>query len=87
MHGSLLCLSCCRSSESACYCFARALFILCLDNLEFNKKVIKYHQEFKDDDDDVNTYNNYNDKYNTLDEAKDFVTNYYESKFTKFNIY
>lgn len=85
MHGSLLCLSCCRSSESACYCFARALFILCLDNLEFNKKVIKYHQEFKDDD--VNTYNNYNDKYNTLDEAKDFVTNYYESKFTKFNIY
>ena len=32
-------------------------------------------------------YEYYKDRFDTLDEAKDFVTNYYENKFTKFNIY
>jgi hypothetical protein len=91
MHGSLLCLSCCRSSQSACICFPKALFIICLDNPEFKRKINIYCREYKNEFDnehnDVITYDNYKDRFDTLDEAIDFVTNYYENKFTKFNIY
>ena len=46
-----------------------------------------FKEEFENEHNDVRTYDNYKGRFDTLDEAIDFVTNYYESKFTKFNIY